>query len=253
MIGLDAAGMSASGLAAPDQVILLSLGIPCAAIAMLGAVGVSWYLMGPYRDRRLAGSRRDRQQMMRSVAEAHGLSWQEWTTTLNGRWPNAPFSHAPRDAKATNVLSASLQGYPVLAFDYAYAISTMDPEQHRLSTVTYEWSVCVLRLPGHLPVLRVTRRGWLGRMWATLLPTGLRVSGGTFRRHFKIWSTDRHFAREVLHDRTRRLMLDGDVSYLIEGADLLCWVAARQSPQQLLTRLRLLVDIADAINPPRPR
>jgi hypothetical protein len=118
-----------------------------------------------------------------------------------------------------------------------------------LSTVTYDWSVCAARLPGHLPVLRVARRGWLGRLVATVLPTGLRVPGRTFRRRFTISSTDRNFARDLLDTRVRQLMTDGDVSYLVEGADLLCWAGAGQSDQQLLARLQLLVDIADAIPP----
>jgi hypothetical protein len=199
---------------------------PCAAVALLGAVGLSWYLLGPYQTRRLAGSRRDRQQMMRSLAEAHGWSWQEWTTTLNRRWKNAPFSGAR--GKATNVVSGSLRGHPVLAFDYAYQLSSMDADQ-RWSTVTYDWSVCVVRLPDQLPILKVTRRGVLGRMVATVLPTGLRVPGRTFRRRFKAWSTDRDFAREVLHARTRQLMVGGGVSCLFEGSDLLCWAGPGQS------------------------
>jgi hypothetical protein len=241
---LASAGTSAAVLAAPDVVLLFGVGLPCAAVALLGAVGLSWYLLGPYQTRRLAGSRRDRQQMMRSLAEAHGWSWQEWTTTLNRRWKNAPFSGAR--GRATNVVSGLLQGYPVLAFDYAYQVSSMDADQ-RWSPVTYDWSVCVVRLPDQLPILKVTRRGVLGRMVATVLPTGLRVPGRTFRRRFTVWSTDRDFAREVLHARTRQLMVDGGVSCLFEGADLLCWAGSGQSVQQLLARVRLLVDIADAI------
>ncbi|HEU4422269.1 MAG TPA: hypothetical protein VFR67_06970 [Pilimelia sp.] len=245
MTELDATGMAASALSPPEQATVLGVVLPCAAVAMLGAIGLSWYLMGPYKDRRVAASLRDRQQIMRSLAHAYGWSWQGSTTTLNNRWVNAAF--AARGGEATNLVSGSLRGYPVLAFDYKYVSSTMDPETHRLSTITYDWSVCVLRLPSQLPVLLATRRGWLGRMVAIVLPTGLRVPGGAFRRRFKIWSSDRNFARDVLHARTRELMIAGDVSYLIEDADLLCWASAGQSAEQLLARLGLLADIADVI------
>jgi hypothetical protein len=230
--------LSDAVLAAPDLVGLLAVGLPCAAVAILGAIGLSWYLLGPARTRRVAGAQRDRQQTMRSLAEANGWSWQEWTTTLNRRWVNAPFSGAR--GRATNVVSGSLRGYQVLAFDYAYQVSGLDPEK-RWETTTYDWSVCMVRLPGALPVLLVTRRGLLGRLIATVLP------GSAFRRRYKVWSSDRRVIRDVLQARTQRLMIDGDVSYLMEGADLLCWAGAGQSAEQLLARLRLLADIADAI------
>jgi hypothetical protein len=200
--------------------------------------------MGPHRSRR-AGAQQGRQQMMRSLAEAHGWSWQEWTTTLNRRWVNAPFT--ARGARATNVVSGSLRGYPVLAFDYAYQVSSLDPTEQRWSTTTYDWSVCVVRLPGVVPVLRIIRRGWLGRMAATVLPTGGWAPGGAFRRHFQVWAADRDAARAVLPTRTRRLMVDSGLSYLFEGADLLCWTPAGQSAQQVLARLGVLVEIADAV------
>jgi hypothetical protein len=97
--------------------------------------------------------------MTRSLAEAQGWSWQEWTTTFNRRWVNAPFNARGRkttNAKATNVLTGSLRGYPVLAFDYAYQVYAMNAEQ-RWETTTYDWSVCVIRLPGVVPVLRVSQ------------------------------------------------------------------------------------------------
>jgi hypothetical protein len=180
-----------------------------------------------------------RQHVMRSLAEAHGWSWQEWTTTLNRRWVNAPFT--ARGARATNVVSGSLRGHPVLAFDYAYQVSSLDPAEQRWSTVTYDWSVCVVRLPGVVPVLRIIRRGWLGRMAATVL------ARDSFRRCFIVWAADRDAARAVLPARTRRLMVDSGLSYLFEGADLLCWTGAGQSAEQLLARLGVLVEIADAV------
>jgi hypothetical protein len=186
----------------------------------------------------------DRQRTMRSLAEAHGWSWQEWTTTLNRRWVNAPFT--ARGARAANVVSGSLRGYPVMAFDYAYQVSSLDPTEQRWSTVTYDWSVCVVGLPGAVPVLRIVRRGWLGRLVATVL------ARDSLDRYFQVWAADRAAARAMLPARTRRLMVDSGLSYLFEGADLLCWTRAGQSAEQLLARLGVLVEIADGVWPPAP-
>jgi hypothetical protein len=108
MTELDATGMAASALSGPEQAMVLGVVLPFAAVAMLGAIGLSWYLLGPYKDRRVAASRRDRQQLMRSLAHAYGWSWQESTTTLNNRWVNAAF--AAQGGEATNLVSGSLRG-----------------------------------------------------------------------------------------------------------------------------------------------
>jgi hypothetical protein len=238
VIGLSAAQAPPD---APDSVRLLAVVLPCASVTILGAVLLSWYLLGPVRTRRRARSRQDRQQAMRSLAQANGWSWQEWSTTFNRRWTNAPFARS--GAKATNVLTGALHGYPVLAFDYEYEVSAVDVD-HRRATVTYDWSVCVVRLPGALPPVLVTRRGPLGRMLAGLF------GGDAFRRRFAVSSVDGTASRAVLNPRTRQLMVDGDLSYLVENAELLCWTRAGQTAQQILARLRHLVDIAGAIARP---
>jgi hypothetical protein len=42
-------------------------------------------------------------------------------------------------------------------------------------------------------------------------------------------------------------MVDSGLSYLFEGADLLCWTSAGQSADQLLARLGVLVEIVEAV------
>jgi hypothetical protein len=79
-------------------------------------------------------------------------------------------------------------------------------------------------------------------------PIGVWMSVPAFRRRFRVKAADRAYAREIITaDVQRMLARRADVSLLIEGEDLMCWTEGKQSAQEILDRLNLLADMADAM------
>ncbi|HEY3003685.1 MAG TPA: hypothetical protein VGJ44_15160 [Kribbellaceae bacterium] len=188
----------------------------CVPVVVLAGTILTFVLAATHGKKRYDASVQGRQQLMRSFADSRGWSWQEWTTTLNRRWPSAPFSGV-RGPNARNVLTGAYRGHSVLVFDYAYRLTNTEVTSSDTgfrTTTTHEWSVCVVRLPAPLPWLRVTRRGWLGRIIATFLPTGRRLPSHAFTRRFKVASGDRVRPRGAprrhagVPRRTRRRVVD---------------------------------------------
>lgn len=247
MNGLAAPPVPASAFLAAwdlgDYGFVVMASLACLTPAgFLAYILVNMLVLSPRHERRQARQRQERQQLMWSFAQSRGWSWQEETAEFNDRWPGAWFTQR-HGLNAKNVLRGQFRGRPAIALDYSYWFSDNDG-----SGTQRDYSLCVLGLPGRSPEVLIVRRWGLGPLIAMVAPIGVWMSVPAFRRRFRVKAADRAYAREIITTDVQRMLgRRADVSLLIEGEDLMCWREGIQSTQEMLDRLNLLADVADAM------
>lgn len=145
--------------------------------------------------------------------------------------------------KARNVLSGSVSGFDMVAFDYSYETHSTDSKGHR-STTTHRYAIAALRLPTYLPTLQVTGESILHRVGSLLGFDDIELESDDFNQRFRVQARDRKFACDVLTPRTMQALLAGpDVDWRIEATLILAWESGRLDPLGLLARLSTMTTV----------
>jgi len=193
--------------------------------------------------RRAQGMRHDN---VEAQVTRHGWSRVAEAPDLVDRWRGAPFGKGSARS-ASNVISGSYRGRPILAFDYAY------DDRFQEGTVREVHSVYAVTLPAPLPDLELTREGVGGLVRSALGMGDLRVGDEEFDRSFRIASADPDFASAVLHpDFRRRLDEASNRCYRFENGALLSWEtgpldAYALDPKRLEGQFDLLVGLVELV------
>jgi hypothetical protein len=189
-----------------------------------------------------------RREAFAAFAAQQGFSYQPENQALAGQWTGTPFQTGDH-RRVRNVLSGTHQGRQVVAFDYSYQTHTTN--KGRRTTTTHKYGVVVMRLPGALPRLEVTREGLFGGAVANALGFGdLRFESEQFNRSFHVLADDERFGHAVIHPQMMEMLLaQAEVGWRIEGDSLIGWDAGPHSPTEVMNRLQLLQLVTANIPP----
>lgn len=204
-----------------------------AVVAALVVAGVGLYLQ------------HKRREALQEFAAAQGWAYDRRDDSLVRRWAGPPFQRGS-SRRATNVLRGTFEGVPMTAFDYQYTVRSGSGDNR--SSTTYRFGVCVMALPTAMPDLQVVPEGIFGRMRSALGFSGISLESEDFNRAFRVSCGDARFASDVLHPRMmERLLADPGEGWRFEGADAVLFDEGRQSPAEIMRRVRLLRDVLGAV------
>lgn len=154
----------------------------------------------------------------------------------------APFGEGDHRT-ARNVLSGTVSGLEMTAFDYSYQTHSTDSKGNR-TTTTHRFAVAALSLPAYLPTLQVTGESFFHRAASLLGFDDIELESDDFNRRFRVRAADRKFACDVLTPRTMEALLAGpDVDWRIERALIVSWRSGRLDALGLLTRLSTMTTV----------
>lgn len=163
---------------------------------------------------------------------------------LAERWSDPPFGIG-HSRRASNVMSGTVDGRPMLAFDYRYKITTSTGKSR--TTRTYTYGVCVLGLPTYLPPLEVGPENVLTRFGNALGLDDVDLESEDFNRAFRVRGAPR-FAHDVLTPRTMERLLRSECrSWRIAGTDILAWDDGKPGPVEILSRLATIESVVESI------
>lgn len=210
-------------------VVLVALALAFPAIGGPGllALAVAFGVWWRWRDQQRGGR-------LREFAAAHGWTFKDRDDSVLGRWSSQPLT-VGRNRRADNVLTGWASGRNVLACDYH---ATID-ELGRPAPLRYAVVATTL---GHaaLPALAVSPAP----------RPDARVTPEQFDQAFTVSCADPRFAAAVLTPTVTRFLLDEgrDVSWQVDGTDLVTWRPGRLDPQQLDGQALFLVRLADFVS-----
>jgi hypothetical protein len=188
----------------------------------------------------------ERKKAFAALAAARGWQWTARDDSWTERFGGDPFGRGD-DRKATNVLTGTYEGLPVVAFDYSYETHSTDSKGHR-STTVHRYGVCALRLPSWLPTLELTPETLLSRVAGALGLGDVELESEDFNRSFRVSASDPKFAYDVLHPRTMELLLARPrASLRLAGTDAVCWDDGQHSVEELDVRLGTLHALVSGI------
>lgn len=184
-----------------------------------------------------------RRELLMQWATNSGFGYTVEDDSWCARWDGTPFGEGDH-RKAQNVVSGRADQWPFTAFDYSYQTHSTDGQGHT-TTTTHRYVVASLQLPGYLPRLQVTPESVFSRIGNVLGLDDIELESEDFNRRFRVHATDRKFASDVLTPRTMQALLaTPDISWRIDGTDIICWQDGRMSPATVLaltTPLRTVV------------
>jgi hypothetical protein len=205
----------------------LLIGILVAAVIL--AVALSAYL---YYQREAAFAR---------VATSLGLRFSQRDES-SVRQLGFPLFHEGRGNESGNLVSGTLQGMPVAAFDFAYWTEVHDPkggtrrQYHRfLCAVTDIGATC--------PALIIEHRGLIGRLAGALGLDGVQFESDDFDKAYRVLCEDRRFATALIDPAMMTWLLDAPspVAFQTAGSHLLA-VSTDRRPDVIPDLFHALVD-----------
>ena len=120
---------------------------------------------------------------------------------------------------AHDVLTATVDGRPVLCFTYVYKTRTSNGKTS--STQTHWFSIYSVRLPRPVPELRVGREGFLSSIARAIGVHDIEFESEDFNRAFKVKCDNRKFAYDVVNPQMMAFLLDsGAPGFATFGPDL---------------------------------
>lgn len=208
----------------PDALLLAAI-----VAAVTVALAVSGYL---YYQREAAFAR---------VATGLGLTFTERDGS-SVRQLGFPLFHAGLGTESGNLVSGTLRGTPVAAFDFAYWTEWRDSKgiTHR----QYHRYLCaVTDIPASGPALSIEHRGPLGRIVGALGLDGIQFESDDFDKAYRVTCGDRRFASAMVDPAMMAWLLDAPspVVFQIAGAHLLVASTDRR-PETIPGLLHVLLD-----------
>jgi hypothetical protein len=218
----------------------LLLAVAVIAVLGIGSFGVSRYL----RHRRVTE--------LTAWARANGWTYKGHADQMADRFVGIPFGRG-FGRTARHLLTTTMGGRPVVAFEYSYKERVGSGKDAR--TVTFTFTVTATTLPVARPSLQVipvhpgTRPPAAGL--EDLRLEDLRLENEEFNRVFKVSTDDREFAHDVLCPRTVEWILADprarELDLRFERSDVLAWEHGRFNPQRTAWAATYLLDLVDRV------
>ena len=175
------------------------------------------------------------------AATSLGLRFSERDTS-SARELAFPLFHEGNGTESGNLVSGTVQGTPVAAFDFAYWTEWRDSKgvAHR----RYHRFLCaVTDLAASCPALSIEHRGLIGRMAGALGLDGVQFESDAFDRAYRVTCDDRRFASALVDPAMIAWLLDAPSPVLFQtaGAHLLAASEDRR-PEAIPGLLHALLD-----------
>jgi hypothetical protein len=175
------------------------------------------------------------------VATSLGLSFSERDTS-SVRGLGFPLFHQGSGTESGNLVSGTLQGTAVAAFDFAYWTETRDAKgiTHR----QYHRYLCaVTDLSASCGRLSIEHRGLLGQLAGALGLDGVQFESDAFDRAYRVTCDDRRFASALVDPAMIAWLLDAPrpVMFQTAGTHLLA-AAEDRRPEAIPALLHTLLD-----------
>lgn len=209
------------------------------AFAVVAALGIGSFAMSRYLHHKRVAE-------LIAWARANGWTYTEHADQIADRFVGIPFG-VGFDRTARHLLTTTMGGRPVTAFEYSYKDRVGSGNDAR--TVTFTFTVTVTTLPVARPTLQVTPEE--PALLGVTERKDPRSVGEEFNRVFRIHTDDQRFAHDVLHGRTVEWMLADprarELSIRFERSDALAWEAGRLNPQRTAWAATYLLDLVDRV------
>jgi hypothetical protein len=220
--------------------VYISAGIGPLGIAMVALLGIAAVASIIWN----AARTRKRQQELFELSVRLGLDFNP------GENPVLPIEFGFIDQlnrgdnrKAFNVLSGTLQGRNVVAFDYHYETHSTDAKGNRHKTDHY-LSVAVMRLEADFPKLTIAHEGLLSKIAQAFGYADIDFESAEFSRAFCVRSPDKKFAYDVCNARMiEYLLANRDIHLAMELHALALLSDAQLPAAQIELFLQRLLDI----------
>jgi hypothetical protein len=175
------------------------------------------------------------------VATSLGLKFSERDTS-SVRQLGFPLFHEGRGIESGNLVSGTLQGTPVAAFDFAYWTEVRDSKggTHR----EYHRFLCAVTDIGpSCPPLVLEHRGLIGRVAGALGLDGVQFESDDFDKAYRVICGDRRFATALVDPAMMAWLLDAPspVAFQTAGPHLLA-VSTDRRPDAIPGLFHALVD-----------
>ena len=214
----------------------LLLALAVVAVLGIGSFAVSRHLY------------RKRVAELTAWAQANGWTYTERANELTDRFLGTPFGSG-FGRSASHLLSSTMNGRPVVAFEYRYKERQGSGKNQR--TVTYTFAVVSTTLPVARPTLQVTHEHLGTRLLNAVGLDDVQLESEEFNRAFRVSAEDQKFAYDVLHPRTMEWMLADsramELPFRFERADVLTWDSGRLDPQRAAWAATYLLDLVDRV------
>lgn len=215
----------------------LLLAVAIVAVLGVGSLVVSWYLY------------RKRVAELTAWARDNGWSYTEHPGRMVDRFVGTPFGQG-FGRTARHLLTTTMGGRPVVAFEYSYKERSGSGKDAR--TVTLTFTVTATTLPVARPTLQVTHeQPGTSPLGGTAGLDELLLGSKEFDRTFRINADDQKFAHDVLHPRTMEWMLSDqrarELAFRFERSDVLTWEEGRLNPQRAAWAATYLLDLVDRV------
>jgi hypothetical protein len=210
-----------------------------AFLVLVVAVAVFGYLQAKQRRETLA-----------AYAAGRGWTYTEQDPSLLDRFQGDPFQQG-QDREAFNVLRGSVDGRPIVAFDYQYVTTSTatDAQGHsHTERHTHPFSVVGVNTGAVMPALSVTPEGMVGRFFGRLTNSDIELESEAFNRAFTVHCPSRRFASDVLHPRMMEMLLKWpDLAWRFDSDSLLAVRSGSHDIPELEAKLAALDAILDNI------
>jgi len=208
--------------------------------AVLGGGALFW------RYRAWRQEQRARENLV-AFALAKGWDFLPPDASLVTRWPGDPFRGGTNPRCAT-VIRGDVRGRGFTAFEYMHDEVTTD-SHGRQRRRTIRFTVCVLELPGYLPVVQVTPESIADRARGALGWGGdQEFESEDFNRAFRVRTQHAKDASDLLPPRTLQMLVSRPAfAWRTQGTDLITWVPGIIDPMGLLARLDTMSTIVEGI------
>ena len=175
------------------------------------------------------------------VATSLGLTFSERDQSTV-RQLDFPLFHEGRGTESGNLVSGTLQGTPVAAFDFAYWTEYRDSKgvAHR----QYHRFLCAVTDIGpSCPALIIEHRGLIGRVAGALGLDGIQFESDDFDKAYRVTCDDRRFASALVDPAMMAWLLDAPspVAFQTAGPHLLA-VSTDRRPDAIPGLFHALVD-----------
>jgi hypothetical protein len=153
-----------------------------------------------------------------------------------------PLFHEGRGTESGNLVSGTLQGIPVAAFDFAYWTEVRDSKggTHR----QYHRFLCAMTdIAPACPALIIEHRGLIGRLAGALGLDGVQFESDDFDKAYRVLCGDRRFATALVDPAMMAWLLDAPspVAFQTAGPHLLA-VSTDRRPTAIPGLFHALVD-----------
>jgi hypothetical protein len=211
------------------------------AVAIVAVLGVGSFMVSRYLQRKRVAE-------LTAWARDNGWSYTENADRMVGRFVGAPFDRG-FGRTARHLLTTTMGGRPVMAFEYSYKQRSGSGKDAR--TTTFTFTVTATTLPVPRRTLQVTQEQPETSPLDAASLKELRLGSEEFDRTFRINTDDQKFAHDVLHPQTIEWMLADqrarELAFRFERSDVLAWEDGRLSPQRAAWAATYLLDLVDRV------